>query len=191
MSLTPEQTGALATIADAAVRSEQQTGLPAELTAAQCIFESAWLTKAPGNNCFGLKAYNGAYGTQLLATTEWFTQEQAAAFMAQGAGRTAKLRPNVAPSPSGRRLYDCLDVFATFADLGECFTYHANLIVNGARYAAAWAQYQTDGNLNALCLNVGKVYATDPTYGQKISDEAHSAALTYALNAARGGNGLA
>ena len=54
--MTPDQAQSLLTIADAAVAAERATGCPAELSAAQCIIESAWLTRSPGNNCFGIKA---------------------------------------------------------------------------------------------------------------------------------------
>ena len=54
--MTPDQLAALSRIADAAAVAERTTGCPAEISAAQCIVESAWLTRAPGNNCFGIKA---------------------------------------------------------------------------------------------------------------------------------------
>jgi hypothetical protein len=78
-------------IAQAAVASEQSTGCPAELQAAQCILETGWLKQAPGNNCFGIKIYDGAYGRQLLHTREWFTDAETARFLALGEGRTAEL----------------------------------------------------------------------------------------------------
>ena len=54
--MTPDQLAALRRIAEAAVAAERETGCPAEISAAQCIVESAWLQVAPGNNCFGVKA---------------------------------------------------------------------------------------------------------------------------------------
>ncbi len=47
---------ALPIIAPAAVRSERATGFPAIVTIAKCGLESGWLDRAPGNNCFGIKA---------------------------------------------------------------------------------------------------------------------------------------
>src|SRR5437660_12429141 len=81
----------LGRIAEAAVASERSTGCPAELQAAQCILETGWLNHAPGNNCFGIKFYAGAFGRQLLHTREWFTNTEAARFLALGDGRTAEL----------------------------------------------------------------------------------------------------
>ncbi len=46
--LTPEQQDAVNQICKAAWESEQSTGIPAELTASQCIFESAYLTRVSG-----------------------------------------------------------------------------------------------------------------------------------------------
>ena len=57
--MTPKQEIALEEIAKAAVQSERSTGVPAEVTAAQCILESNWLTVAPQNNCFGVKHTSG------------------------------------------------------------------------------------------------------------------------------------
>lgn len=59
MSLTDKQLVALDQIAAAAVDCERATGIPAELTTAQCILESGWLTVAPKNNCFGIKHTSG------------------------------------------------------------------------------------------------------------------------------------
>src|SRR6478672_2840811 len=80
----------LGRIAEAAVASEQSTGCPAELQAAQCILETGWLNHAPGNNCFGIKSYAGAFGRQLLHTREWFTDAELARFLTSADGRTAE-----------------------------------------------------------------------------------------------------
>src|SRR6476660_7388079 len=76
-------------IAQAAVASENATACPAELQAAQCILETGWLKHAPGNNCFGIKSYQGESGRQLLTTREWFTADGLARFLSLGDGRTA------------------------------------------------------------------------------------------------------
>jgi hypothetical protein len=85
----------------------------------QAILESGWLDHAPGNNCFGIKSYNGEYGRQLLSTTEWFTDAELKRFLALGDGRTAQLADPVAPARhDGRRKYRVQDWFATFAASG-------------------------------------------------------------------------
>src|SRR5438477_8715451 len=88
-------------IAEAAVASERSTGCPAELQAAQCILETGWLKHAPGNNCFGIKSYGGASGRQLLNTREWFSDADAARFLALGDGRTASLATPVEQDARG------------------------------------------------------------------------------------------
>src|SRR5215469_1251488 len=100
-------------IAEAAVVSERSTGCPAELQAAQCILETGWLKHAPGNNCFGIKSYEGAWGRQLLRTNEWFNDAEAARFLARGDGRTAALADPVQQDAHGRKLYNVRDWFAT------------------------------------------------------------------------------
>jgi flagellum-specific peptidoglycan hydrolase FlgJ len=101
MVLTQEQQQALTQIASAAVNAERATGIPAELSAAQCILESAWLTRAPGNNCFGIKAtdHNGAYAiTKEYLNGQWVTQRLA---------------------------------FKLYPSLADCFLDHAQLIQEG------------------------------------------------------------
>src|SRR5437762_5869262 len=119
------QKTSLRLIAEAAVTSERSTGCPAELPAAQCILETGWLKHAPGNNCFGIKSYNGAFGRQLLRTREWFSDADAARFLALGDGRTAELANPVQHDPRGRKLYHVEDWFANFATLGDCFARRA------------------------------------------------------------------
>ena len=76
-------------IAQAAVAAEKATHCPAELQAAQCILETGWLAHAPGNNCFGIKSYEGAAGRQLLASREWFNDAELDCFLSRGDGRSA------------------------------------------------------------------------------------------------------
>jgi hypothetical protein len=71
--MTPAQLEALGRIAEAAVAAERETGCPAEVSAAQCIVESAWLQVAPGNNCFGIKATDD--GCQYCLTKEYLNGE--------------------------------------------------------------------------------------------------------------------
>ena len=68
--LTPAQKSALQQIAAASVVAEKKTGCPAELSAAQAILESGLLQRAPGNNCFGIKANSRAAGQQYVFTHE-------------------------------------------------------------------------------------------------------------------------
>ena len=105
-------------LAEAAVAVERSHGLPAEVAFAQAALESNWLKSAPGNNCFGLKHYVGAFGRQLLDTWERFTPGQIQTFITVKDGREI-LDASKAP------LYFVRDWFATFPDLESCFVKRA------------------------------------------------------------------
>lgn len=99
--LTPTQLLALDRITQAAVQCENQTGCPAELSAAQCILESAWLTVCPGCNCFGIKATDSHVTYQ--QTKEFFN------------GQWVTIRA----------------AFEAYDSLADCFIAHAKLIQSG------------------------------------------------------------
>ena len=157
MSLTAQQQEALVKIAAAAVSSEKQTGCPAELSAAQCIFESAWLSRCPGNNCFGIKSDAHGSGVQYILTHEYL----------DGTWEQMPL------------------AFKTYTSLAECFSDHARLIQQGV-YAKSWAQFQADGNLRDYIAGVAAHYATDPNYAAQITAEAFSSTVANALRAVEG-----
>lgn len=148
---------AIRQIAEAAVESERRTGLPAELTAAQCILESGWLSHSPGNNCFGIKFASRHKDSQLLLTTEY---------------------RNGTPVKEFHR-------FAKFATLGDCFADHAQLITTKVAYAKPWAQYQLDRDLTALIKGIAPKYATDPNYASKVLAMVQRSDLSKAIGEAR------
>lgn len=154
--LTPEQQAAAVKIAAAAVASERSTGCPAELSAAQCIFESAYLRRMPGNNCFGIKPDAHGSGTKYTLTSEFI---------------------------SGEWIHKVLE-FEAYATLADCFADHARLIQQGI-YAEAWRRYQADHDLDRYIVGVALHYASDPDYRIKISTEAHSSTVQMAVQAAR------
>lgn len=154
--LTPEQQQAVVKIAAASVLSERRTGCPAELSAAQCIFESSYLRRKPGNNCFGIKPDHRGSGTQYTLTSEFL---------------------------NGEWIHRVLE-FESYETIEDCFIDHARLIQQGV-YAPAWARYQADHNLDAYIAGVSEHYATDPAYRVKISGEAHSSTVQTAVQAAR------
>lgn len=182
--LTPAQQKALAQIASAAVDSERSTGMPAEITTAQAVIESAYLSKAPQNNCFGIKAYKGCPGEQLLDTQEWFTDAELKHFLA-GDLRREVMWESPEAARNGRRHYHVKDVFAAYPDLKSCFAYHSKLLTMGV-YAPFWMQYQKDKKLDAFILGVAKHYATSPDYGALVLQVAHGKSVTQALIKARG-----
>jgi flagellum-specific peptidoglycan hydrolase FlgJ len=171
-------------IAQAAVAAEKATACPAELQAAQCILESGWLDHAPGNNCFGIKSFSGENGRQLLATREWFTGEELARFLALGDGRTARIAQPGRHDARGRRLYHVRDWFASFATLADCFARRAAGFTAG-RYAPFAAAYQADHNLEALVRGIAPIYATDPSYADKVLGFVHDPDIQEAISRAR------
>jgi flagellar protein FlgJ len=188
---TKSQLEALDQISQAAVATEVSTqvdgiGVPAALTVAQALIESAWGAKAPAFNFFGIKEYPGCYGTQLLATQEWFTQIQVTEFRARGEGRTATLRLPTARSGMGYR-YDVEDLFATFPTMQACFEYHGRLL-QGGRYAAAWEAYAASSNLDGFIDAIAPIYATAPDYAEQVKAIAHGSNVSDAIARARTGN---
>ncbi len=133
--LSPAQKSALARAAASSVDCERTRKIPAELTLAQWALESGWGSHQPGNNCFGIKAYNGCFGIQLLKTVEFVNGVRAT----------------------------ILQPFATFASLDACFNQHATLF-STARYKQAFEQHARSSDLDALIRQVSAVYATDPNY---------------------------
>lgn len=149
---------ALAKIADAAVRAEAQTGVPAELTAAQCCLESGYLKHAPGNNAFGMKFVASRHKKfRELMTTE--------------VENGVKVRKS--------------QKFAVFDSLEEGFLDHNWLISHAKAYAEAWARYQADRNLVPLVQGIAKKYATDPKYADKVLSIIAKPEFSCALAAAR------
>ena len=173
-------------IAQAAVASESATQCPAELQAAQCILETGWLNHAPGNNCFGIKSYSGEYGRQLLATREWFTDEEVGRFLSKGDGRTAVPTEPLQRDARGRTLYQVQDWFATFATLGDCFARRAVMFTAG-RYAKFATAYNENRDLEALVRGIAPIYATDPTYVDKVIGLIQNAEIRAAIDRARKG----
>jgi flagellar protein FlgJ len=157
--LTSQQLQRLSAAAKAACLCEKATGLPAEITVAQWALESGWGASAPGNNCFGIKAYDGCQ-TQTLATKEFI----------DGAMEERQLE------------------FAAFDSLAACFECHARLITEGKSYTKAWANYLGSRDLQGLIADLAPIYATDPAYADKLRSILAMAQVQTALALARKGN---
>ena len=153
--MTPALLDALDRIAAAAVAAERETGCPAEISAAQCIVESAWLHVAPGNNCFGIKSRPDA-NCQYCLTKEYLN----------GEWKTQKL------------------AFATYPSLASCFAAHARLL-QGGPYARAWQRYKTNHDLDSYIQGIAERYATDPGCASKILQLARGPHVCAAVAVAR------
>jgi flagellum-specific peptidoglycan hydrolase FlgJ len=133
---------------------------------------------------FGIKSFPGCHGTQLLATREWFSPSQAAAFTATNAARTAVMHAPQERDTIGRYLYDCQDEFATFPTLAACFAKRAELFSAGP-YAPFAAAYRDTGDLNAYIGGIGPIYATAPNYAAMLREIIDEPSVRAALTAAR------
>ena len=156
--LTTKQRAALDYASSAAWVSEKLTGVPSEITIAQWALESGWGENSPGNNPFGIKAYPGCFGKQLLTTRE----------VIGGKVETLQLW------------------FATFADLAAAFTKHALLLSSGP-YAQAFKAFTEGGSLTDFANAIGRIYATAPDYGEQIIALMQQQNIRTAISLARDG----
>lgn len=168
MTLTKaEREANLARIATAAVAVEGEFGIPAEVCAAQCILESGWLARAPGNNPFGIKAKLGE-PFQEFVTWESLTPPQLARVRRSG----ARIR-SVAPLSAGRHRVSLVDRFRTFDTLEDAFRAYGRLMLSGRHFAPRLARFREHGNLARLLADLRGAdgqppYATDPDYDVKL-----------------------
>lgn len=152
--LTPSQIAALRNAVSSAQACEQKTGCPAALSVAQWALESGWGKFAPGNNCFGIKFYAGAFGSQTLATHEYV---------------------------AGKSTEQNLE-FATFPTLEACFEKHAELIAAAGPYRAAFANFARTGNVEQLVRDIAPHYAPgNPLYIKSVLSILHMPAIQAAL----------
>src|SRR5579884_4119243 len=180
--LNETQQRALDDAAICAVRAEQSTGAPAEVTIAQWATESAWGARCTGAyNWFGIKAYPGCPGRELVATTEWFTPAELHAFLAKNDGRTAELRRK---GQGARDEYSVRDWFAAYPGSTSAFEYHGRLITSGV-YADAFAEYRQNRNLQIYIARMASHYATDPQYARTLNAIIAMPAVQQALHDAR------
>ncbi|MGV3524934.1 MAG: glycoside hydrolase family 73 protein [Candidatus Sericytochromatia bacterium] len=128
-----------AALLPAAIESEKQFGVPAEVTLAQAALESGW-ARSPigGYNIFGIKG-SGPAGKTSVNTKEFLD------------GRWVTIR----------------DGFAKYNNFYEAVKEHGELFHNGY-YDKAVNQYAKDRNTNRFIDNIQGIYATDPGYSRKI-----------------------
>jgi len=163
--LTESQRNANLVLIVQAAKQAETPECPARFLAAQCVLESGCLEFAPGNNPFGIKAYPGCSGKQLLRTTEWFSLPQLGTFLTLDPARTASAHlPTQSRLTDGTTftLWDVHDWFATFPDLASAFALRVHL-AQTPLYKPFGDQYAQDHDLEKLVLATAKVYSTsDP-----------------------------
>jgi flagellum-specific peptidoglycan hydrolase FlgJ len=133
----------IASIAEAAVLTQDQTGIPASVTIAQAILESYWGSSRlarEANNYFGIKAQT----RQGTAGTVWFDVWEVI-----GGSNVMRTEP-----------------FRAYKTIADSFVDHGRFFVENGRYAAAMAA-KADPKQFARAINAAG-YATDPSYAIKL-----------------------
>jgi flagellum-specific peptidoglycan hydrolase FlgJ len=126
-------------LAQGAIAAQHTYGVPAAVTIAQAIDESAWgqsSLAAQDNNLFGIKG-TGPAGSVSLPTQE-FENGQWVTITAQ---------------------------FRVYSNVAESIADHANLLATSGYYGAAMANRQAP---NSFAQALTGVYATDPNYGNTL-----------------------
>jgi LysM repeat protein len=133
----------ISSIAEAAVRSADQTGVPASVTIAQAILESYWGSSrlaTDANNYFGIKA------------------------QPQG-GTAGSVSFNVWEVIAGRNVVEN-QAFRAYNTVADSFVDHGLFFLQNPRYAGAMA-VKDDARKFATAINRAG-YATDPAYSIKL-----------------------
>jgi flagellum-specific peptidoglycan hydrolase FlgJ len=133
----------IASIGEAAVQSQEQTGIPASVTIAQAILESYWGSSRlsrDANNYFGIKAQTKSGPAGMLWLDVWEVI---------GGRNVVQSQP-----------------FRVYHTVAESFVDHGRFILENGRYASAMA-VRSDARQFARELNRDG-YATDPGYAAKL-----------------------
>jgi mannosyl-glycoprotein endo-beta-N-acetylglucosaminidase len=146
VSLTPAQF--IAAAVPGAQFGWRQYGVPPSVTIAQAILESGWGKSGLASvdkNYFGIKCFNGSYGTLANGCHVYQTNE------------CTKAGSCFATTAS----------FRTYASMANSFRDHGNFLRVNSRYRPAFAYTK---NANKFIWTVWKAgYATDPNYYTKIT----------------------
>jgi LysM repeat protein len=133
----------IGSIAEAAVESADQTGVPASVTIAQAILESYWGSSRlahDANNFFGIKAQTRG-------------------------GSAGSIRLDVWEVIGGRNVVQS-QAFRAYNSVAESFVDHGLFFLENGRYASAMA-VKDDAKQFAVQINRDG-YATDPAYASKL-----------------------
>lgn len=136
---TKSQQAFISSIAPGAIAAQQRYGVPASVTIAQAIEESAWGSSklaVDNHNLFGIKgagpAGSGYYQTQEFVNGHWETITAA---------------------------------FRSYHNIAESISDHAELLATSGYYTRAMADR---GVPDAFANDLTGVYATDPEYGSNL-----------------------
>jgi flagellum-specific peptidoglycan hydrolase FlgJ len=136
---SPAQQEFIAAVADGAIAAQRRYGVPAAVTIAQAIDESAWgqsSLASRDHNLFGIKGI-GPAGSDRMPTQEYVNGE-----------------PVTVTSS-----------FRVYRNVAESIDDHGRLLATSGYYQRAMSYRE---NPNAFAAALTGVYATDPQYGTKI-----------------------
>jgi len=146
VTLTPEQF--IAAAVPGAQRGWREFGVPASVTIAQAILESGWGRSGLASvdkNYFGIKCFNGKYGTIANGCHAYATSE----------------------CTKAGSCFSTTASFRTYATQTNSFRDHGNFLRVNSRYQPAFAYTK---EANKFIWTVWKAgYATDPKYYTKIT----------------------
>jgi flagellum-specific peptidoglycan hydrolase FlgJ len=136
---SPLQRAFIEQVAPGAMATQRKYGVPASVTIAQAIDESAWgqsMLATQDHNLFGIKG-TGPAGSDLLPTQEF----------------------------AGGQLVDTTAPFRVYHDVGQSIEAHGKLLARSDYFTNAMANRRQP---NAFAAALTGVYATDPGYGTKL-----------------------
>jgi hypothetical protein len=146
VALTPAQF--IAAAVPGAQLGWRQYGVPPSVTIAQAILESGWGRSglaAVDRNYFGIKCFNGVYGTLANGCHMYKTNE----------------------CTKAGKCFATTATFRTYATMANSFRDHGNFLKVNSRYKPAFAYTRS---ANKFIWTVWKAgYATDPNYYTKIT----------------------
>lgn len=141
-----------------AKKVEAKTGFHHLIPLSMGAHESAWGTKAPGNNFFGIKDTDGVNGNeQLITTTEYMATDK------------AKFPVILKIVKAGTKFkYTVKDWFRKYPSAELAFTDHVNFFLRNPRYATALKYKAEPGKFFEEIARAG--YATDENYAVKLKE---------------------
>ncbi len=148
-TVTPQQQADfIASLVPGAQAAQKKWGVFASVSIAQAIFESAWGTKAPGNNLYGVQAIGGWSGPTVMESTHEYVH---------GVNTPAQ------------------EKFRAYPDRAAAIDDHGKFLHDNGRYIKALQC--ADGPSQAIAIGAAG-YSTTPGYGQMIASEIYARNLT-------------
>lgn len=173
-----EQAAALAIIAPLATKAERLYGVPAEMTCAQAMIETAWGLAPIGTNWFGIKKAARHKMSAWKRTNEVLTDAQLKALK----------RKVVSKKLAADGKWDVVieDEFAGYPTVEDAVKDYAWMISSAAPYAKAWEAFKKQQqDWQSLIRNVGAVYATGRGYADLVIAVASMRIVAAAIAKAR------